>query len=308
MRANGCRLAVSELPVSSPDTLDGFKGNPRPSTEARKEAAAVPDTTDIAVDNVVAAEPEELDLLPGSPTLHIALPAVELGSPVYHEPAIEQNQQPTERLPALTPLPESPFPQLHEPIQEHKETQPGNTVTPAQTLEDTQGYPTSSPSPNLTFTHSWEAVPKEFETISYSGLEKPDELVPIPVHSEVDQIHDEYVESGITAPTLPSSSEGSKKKSKKARRREAKMKKLFQDISGPSAVVTQTPGISEEQSGVSTIREEHSVQHDPILVPDTTLYINKTVTSLVHERGITEVGLFAGIESSEHMQANDLAE
>lgn len=296
MRANGCRLTVSGLSVSGPDTLNGSEGNPRPFIEARKEVVAVPDI-DIGVDNIVAAESEELVSLP---TLRIGLPTVELGRLVYHEPTIEQSAQ---RPPAVTPLPESPFLQLHELIQEHEETQPGNAAMPAQTLEDTQGFLTFSPSPDLTFTDSWEAIPKESETISRSGLERSDELVPIPVHSEV-----EYLESEITVPTQPSSSEGSKKKSKKARRREAKMRKLFQDVSGPSAVVTQTLGIGEEQSGVSTITEEHFVQHDPILVPDTTSYINKTVASLVHERGITEVGLFAGIESSEHMQANDLAE
>lgn len=303
MRANGCRPTVSELPVSSYDTFSGSEGDLRPSFEARKEIVAVPDI-DVGLGNVVA---EELVLLPRSPTLHIVIPTVEPGRLVYHEPATEQDQQPMGGLPALTPL-ESSFPQLDELIREREETQPGNTVTPDQTLEDTQGYLTSSPSPDLTFTDSWEAVPEEFESVSRSGLEKPDELFPIPVRSEVDQIYDEYVEPGITVPTQPSSSEGSKKKSKKTRRSEAKMRKLFQDISGPSAVVTHTPGIGEKQSGVSTITEEHFMQHDPILVSDATLSINMTVASLVHERGITEVGLFAGIEGSAHMQANYLAE
>lgn len=307
MRANGCRLTVF-LSVSSPDTFvehDETKESPRSSIEAQKEIAAAPDTN-TGVDNIVTAELEELVLLPISPTLHIALPAVELGRPAYHEAAIEQDKQHTERLPALTTLSESPFPPLYELTQEHEETQLENMATPAPALEDSQGFPAFLPSWSTlssTSTYLGKAIAQGFEaTILRPSPEKLDKLVADP---EVDQISDEYGESEVTMPMQPSSSSEPKKKSKKARRREAKMRKLFQDISGPSTGMAQAPAIDEESPAVSTTTEEPFLQHDPILMPDTTSYINKTMAPLVHERGITEVGLVGRIESSEHMQAND---
>lgn len=304
VRANGCHLTVS-LSVSSPDAFvecDETKETPRPSIEAQEEAAAAPDIN-IGMDNIVTAELEESVLLPISPTLHIALPAVELGRPTYHEAAIEQDKQHTEKHPALTTLSESPSPPLYELIQEHEETQP---ATPIPALEDSQGYSAFLPSWSTlssTSTYLGKAIAQGFETtISRPSPEKPDKLV---AHPDSDQISDEYVESEITVPMQPSSSSEPKKKSKKARRREAKMRKLFQDISGPSTGVAQAPAIDEEPSVVSTTTEEPFLQHDPILIPDTVSYVNRTVTPLVHERGITEVGLVSRIESSEHMQAND---
>lgn len=276
------------------------------TTEAPKETT-ISTNSDIGVDNTVTAE---LTSVLRSPIPQIELPAVELGRPISHEPVIGQDQQhnqDTEKFPALTAPLERTFHSLHEP-QEHEELQLGNTVSPCPTFEDIQGYPISLPSwstPTSTSVQLVAATSKEPQTtIPRSGLEKLDGLITNLVLSEVNQISDESVEPE-SALVQPSYIEGQKKKSKRVRRKEAKLRRLLQDTSGPSAGMVQTPSTAGEQYEVSTSIAEPFVEQVSVLVPVTTSYINGAATSFVHEEGSVDVELAGRTGGGEHTHTSD---
>lgn len=304
-RAIGDYTLVSEhreLQVFVSDTLDEHNV----ATETSLSTTEAPKETTIALNTVTA----ELISVLRSPTPQIELPAVELGRPISHEPVIGQDQQhnqDTEKFPALTAPLERTFHSLHEP-QEHEELQLGNTVSPCPTFEDIQGYPTSLPrwsTPTSTSVQLVAATSKEPQmTIPRSGLEKPDGLITNLVLSEVNQISHECVELE-SALVQPSYIEGQKKKSKRVRRKEAKLRRLLQDTSGPSAGMVQTPSTAGEQSEMSTSIAEPFVEQVSVLVPVTTSYINGAAISFVHEEGSGDVELVGRTGGGEYTHTSD---
>lgn len=277
-----------DLPVSFLDTLDEREEDKKTTqSTARKEVTVTPGI-EVSIDNTVTTEFQELVSVSRSPTPEIELHAVELGRPTSRGLAIEKDQQhsqDTEKPLVFTALPESTFPFQRELTQEHEELQLGTIVSLVPTFKDIQGYPTTS-------VQSMATSNALQTTISRSSLEEPDKLVTKLVPSTMGQISDGYVESESTTPMQPSSSEGQKKKSKRLKRKEAKMRRLSQDISGPSIGMACTPSIVEEKFGVSTATEESVVQQG----------VDETVTSFVHEESSAEVELVKGIE---HAQTNN---
>lgn len=293
-----------DLPVSFPDTLDEREEDIETTQSTAQKEATVTLGIEVSIDNTntVATDIQELVSVSRFPTPEIELPAVELGRPTSHELAIERDQQhsqDTEKPLVFTALPESTFPFQRELTQEHEEReelQLGTIVPPVPTFKDIQGYPTTS-------VQSVEATPKALQTTTPRlSPEEPDKLITNLVLSTVDQISDEYVEPESTAPMQPSSPEQQKKKSKRVRRKEAKMRRLSQDVPGPSTGMAGAPSIVEEKSGVSTATEESVVQQGSILVPIAASCVDETVTSLVHEESSAEVELVKGIE---HAQTNN---
>lgn len=291
------------MQVSFPDTLDE-RGEDIETTQstARKEATGTLGI-EVSIDNTntITTEIQELVSVSRFPTPEIELPAVELGRPTSHELAIEHDQQhsqDTEKPLVFTTLPESTFPFQRELTQEHEEREElrlETIVPPVPTFKDIQGYPTTS-------VQSVEATSKALQTTTPRlSPEEPDKLITNLILSTVDQISDEYVEPESTAPMQPNSPERQKKKSKRVRRKEAKMRRLSQDVSGPSTEIACTPCI-EEKSGVSAHTEESVVQQGSIPVPIAASCVDETVTSLVHEESSTEVELVKGIE---HAQTNN---
>lgn len=291
-----------DLLVSFPDTLDEREEEDIETTQstARKEAKVTPGV-EVSIDNTVTTELQDLVSVSRSSTPDIELPAVELGRRISHELAIKQDQQhsqDTEKTLVFTAIPESTFPFQRELTREHEELQLGTIVLPVSTFEDIQSYPT-------TLVHSVAATSKAPQTtISRSSLEEPDKLITNLALSTMDQILDEYVEPDDTTLMQPSSSEGQKKRSKRVRRKEAKMKRLLQDISGPPTGMVRT----KEQSGAPIATEESVMQQGSSLVPVTASCTDETVTSFVHEESSAEVELVKGIEYAQTNYGKNLAE
>lgn len=231
----------------------------------------------------------------------------------------------------LPALPQSPVSTTHGIAQEHTSVEePQRTVTPVPTIQPeeispNQGGNQEEPPLPGSLEMSYQ-VPVELiqDAITPDAVELPQSYVesstavdeptipeasgtaqaPIPqdsARSESGAVTEDKTPEYESIPMQSSLSEGSKRKSKKARQREKKRRSLQGiDISGTAAAeMIRTPSIAEEATGVSTVTTPSLPESDSL--PVTTTYADEPAVPVVDVENIAEVDA----RNSERMETDE---